>query len=139
MNALGLVAASQLNARLLDRVSPRSLLVGTLVVGVFAAAGLLVAAAAANLIAVAAALLLFVASLGLVMPNGTALALDRHAAHAGSAAALMGTIQSVIGATAAPLVGLGGSGSALPMAAVVFGAAALSLATVATLARDAGG
>ncbi|MEV0005935.1 multidrug effflux MFS transporter [Micromonospora sp. NPDC050980] len=135
VNALALVATGQLNARLLDRFSPRRLLVTTLVVGLVTAAGVLTGALAGSLAVTAVALFAFVGSLGMVMPNSTALALDAHARHAGTAAALMGGIQSVVGALAAPLVGLGGEGSALPMAAVLAGAATLSLTAVLTLAR----
>ncbi|MEH0845868.1 multidrug effflux MFS transporter [Micromonospora sp. CPCC 205711] len=135
LNALALVVMGQANARLLDRFSPRRLLVATLLVSAVAAAGVLAGATAGSLALVAVTLFVFVGSLGMVMPNSTALALDKHAGHAGTAAALMGGIQSVVGALAAPVVGLGGEGSALPMAAVIAGAAALSLAAVLTLAR----
>lgn len=135
LNALALVVMGQANARLLDRFSPRRLLVATLLVSAVAAAGVLAGATAGSLALVAVTLFVFVGSLGMVMPNSTALALDKHAGHAGTAAALMGGLQSVVGALAAPVVGLGGEGSALPMAAVIAGAAALSLAAVLTLAR----
>ncbi|MFC0032454.1 multidrug effflux MFS transporter [Micromonospora chaiyaphumensis] len=135
LNALALVATGQANARLLDRFSPRRLLATALVVGVVAAAGVLTGALAGSLAVVAVTLFAFVGSLGMVTPNSTALALDAHARHAGTAAALMGAVQSVIGALAAPLVGLGGEGSAVPMAVVLAGAAALSLTAVLTLAR----
>ncbi|MFG1935729.1 multidrug effflux MFS transporter [Micromonospora tulbaghiae] len=135
VNALALVAVGQANARLLDRFTPRRLLVTTLVVGVVTAAGVLTGALAGSLAVTAVALFAFVGSLGMVMPNSTALALDAHARHAGTAAALMGGIQSVVGALAAPLVGLGGEGSALPMAVVLAGAAFLSLTAVLTMAR----
>ncbi|MER7331191.1 multidrug effflux MFS transporter [Micromonospora sp. NPDC000119] len=135
VNALALVAVGQANARLLDRFEPRRLLIGPLGVGVLAAAGVVAGALLDALPLVAVALFVFVGSLGMVTPNGTALALDRHAAHASTAAALLGAIQSVVGAAAAPLVGLGGEGSAVPMAVVIAGAAAASLAVVLTLAR----
>ncbi|MEU9826456.1 multidrug effflux MFS transporter [Micromonospora chersina] len=135
LNALALVATGQVNARLLDRFSPRRLLVTALVVGGVAAAGVLTGALAGSLAVVAVTLFAFVGSLGMVTPNSTALALDAHARHAGTAAALMGGVQSVVGALAAPLVGLGGEGSAVPMAVVLALAAALSLTAVLTLAR----
>jgi DHA1 family bicyclomycin/chloramphenicol resistance-like MFS transporter len=135
LNALALVATGQANARLLDRFSPRRLLVATLLVSAVAAVGVLTGAVAGSLAVVAVTLFVFVGSLGMVMPNSTALALDKHARHAGTAAALMGGIQSVVGALAAPLVGLGGEGSATPMAIVLAGAAALSLAAVLALTR----
>ncbi|SCL71600.1 multidrug effflux MFS transporter [Micromonospora chersina] len=135
LNALALVATGQANARLLDRFSPRRLLVTAVVVAVVAAAGVLTGALAGSLAVVAVTLFAFVGSLGMVTPNSTALALDAHARHAGTAAALMGGVQSVVGALAAPLVGLGGEGSAVPMAVVLAAAAALSLTAVLTLAR----
>ncbi|MGJ3227374.1 multidrug effflux MFS transporter [Micromonospora aurantiaca (nom. illeg.)] len=135
VNALALVAVGQANARLLDRFTPRRLLVTTLVVGLVTAVGVLSGALAGSLAVTAVALFAFVGSLGMVMPNSTALALDAHARHAGTAAALMGGIQSVVGALAAPLVGLGGEGSALPMAVVLAGAAFLSLTAVLTMTR----
>ncbi len=134
-NALAFVAVGQLNARLLDRHDPRPLMVSALGIGLLAALGVLAGALLGALPLVVVALFVFVGSLGMAMPNGTALALDRHAAHAGTAAALLGGIQAVVAAGAAPLVGLGGEGSAGPMALVVSGAAAGSLLVVLTLAR----
>lgn len=135
VNALGLVAVGQLNGALVGRFSPRSLLVTTLLTGLTAAAMLLTGAALGGLVAVAGALFVFVATLGMVQPNAMALALDEHPHRAGTAAAVMGAVQSVIGALAAPLVGLGGTGSAVPMAAVLLGAMALSVTAVLALAR----
>lgn len=135
LNALAFVAVGQANVRLLDRFPPRTLLVSTLGISAVAASGVLAGAIAASQLLLTATLLAFIASLGMVMPNGTSLALDRHAHHAGTAAALMGALQSMIGSLAAPLVGLGGEGSAVPMAAVLAVSAALSLTAALTLAR----
>ncbi|MGC4896121.1 multidrug effflux MFS transporter [Micromonospora sp. DT31] len=135
VNALALVTVGQLNARLLDRFHPRRLLVIALAVGLVTAAGVLTGALAGSLALTAVALFAFVGALGMVTPNSTALALDAHARHAGTAAALMGGIQSVIGALAAPLVGLGGEGSAAPMAIVLAASALLSVTAVLTLTR----
>jgi DHA1 family bicyclomycin/chloramphenicol resistance-like MFS transporter len=55
------------------------------------------------------------------MPNTTALAMAPHGRVAGSASALLGTIQFVLGATAGAVVGLLGNGTAVPLAAVVAG------------------
>jgi DHA1 family bicyclomycin/chloramphenicol resistance-like MFS transporter len=66
------------------------------------------------------------ASCGLTFPNTPALALSRHGEAAGTAAALLGAAQFAIGGLAAPVIGLLGSGSGIPMAAV--------MATTATLA-----
>lgn len=137
VNAIGLVAASQLNGRLLDRFSPRQLLVASLAAGAAAGLALLGTAALSSMIGVVTLLFLYMSTLGMVNPNSAALALDRHRDRAGTSAALLGTVQTLIGAAAAPLVGLGGESSAIPMALVICICATLSLLTVLTLARPA--
>jgi DHA1 family bicyclomycin/chloramphenicol resistance-like MFS transporter len=57
--------------------------------------------------------------LGLVMPSTAVLALDRHGAIAGTASALMGTLQFLLGATMMGLVGWFVDGSSRPMVAGV--------------------
>ncbi|MBI3968140.1 MAG: MFS transporter [Chloroflexi bacterium] len=60
-----------------------------------------------------------VASLGFVLPNTTALAVSNHPEAAGTASAFLGVLQFLCGAVTAPLVGLWGTESALPMATVI--------------------
>jgi DHA1 family bicyclomycin/chloramphenicol resistance-like MFS transporter len=67
-----------------------------------------------------------IASAGFIMPNTPALALTRHGESAGTAAAMLGSAQFVIGGAAAPLVGAFGDGSAVPMGAVMTGAMLLA-------------
>ncbi len=137
LNALGLIALSQVNGRLLDRRTPRALLVGTLVAGFCAGLALLAAALIGVLVLLATALFCYVATVGMVAPNGTTLALDRHPHRAGTAAAVIGGAQSTIGAAVAPTVGLlGDAGGGVPMAAVILACATLSLLAVLVLARD---
>ncbi|GLZ37828.1 Bcr/CflA family drug resistance efflux transporter [Actinokineospora sp. NBRC 105648] len=131
-NALGIVLFSQLNALLLRWFSPRRLLVCGLLAS--SAGGLAVLAAILfqlGLIALLAGLFVVVASVGMVTPNSTALALADHAHRAGTAAALLGVLQFVVGGLAAPLVGVGGQGTALPMGIVI---AALTLGGLAAFA-----
>jgi DHA1 family bicyclomycin/chloramphenicol resistance-like MFS transporter len=56
------------------------------------------------------------ATLGFIMPNTAVGALSRHANHAGSASALMGTVQFLFAAVSGSLVGLLTDGTARPMA-----------------------
>jgi DHA1 family bicyclomycin/chloramphenicol resistance-like MFS transporter len=58
------------------------------------------------------ALFLVVSPVGIVGPDATALALADHPSIASAASALLGVAQFLIGAVAAPLVGLAGTGSA---------------------------
>jgi MFS transporter, DHA1 family, multidrug resistance protein len=81
-------------------------------------------------------LFLVVSAIGLTMPNSVALALSGRPPNvAGSASALFGMAQYVIGAASAPLVGLAGSHSAAPMVTLIVCAAAAGVLVFATLAR----
>lgn len=117
MNALGIVTCAQVSGLLVGRVGPRRILTAGL--AIMAAGGIVLVAAAATDLGLPGILLgylMVVSSYGLVAPNATALALTDHAHQAGSASALMGAVQFIVGAIAAPLVGLGGTTSALPTA-----------------------
>jgi len=120
-NGLGLVIGSQVNARLVGRYGPGVLLERALLVIVTAAAVLVAVVTLGDLGVwpVIIATFVVMSSLSFVMPNSTALALADQAKVAGTAAALLGVIQFLVGGLAAPLVGLGGTGSALPMAVVM--------------------
>ncbi len=134
VNALGIIAASQINGRLVGRAPLRRLL--AIGVGLTALGGLALLAVVVGrvgLVGVAPALFVVVASQGLVLPNATTLALSGHPRTAGSASALLGVLQYSIGAAAAPLVGIGGAASALPMAVVIAVLASAALATVMLL------
>jgi MFS transporter, DHA1 family, multidrug resistance protein len=119
-NALGVVLSSQISGRLVRRLGARRLL--TIGLGVALAGGLLlpvVVVANLGLPGILPALFLVVASVGLISPNAVALALAAHTREAGSASALLGVLQYIIGAAVAPLVGLWGTATALPMAAIM--------------------
>jgi DHA1 family bicyclomycin/chloramphenicol resistance-like MFS transporter len=92
-----------------------------------------------GLIGILPGFFLVTASIGLILPNATALALTDHGQRAGSALAIMGALQYVFGALVAPFVGIAGTGTAVPMAIVI---AALSLGAVVSylaLARSPSG
>ena len=136
VNSLGLTVMSQVNGRLVDRVPLRSLLRAGMIVT--AVGGVLAVVAAATglggLTGIATALFLVASGLGFVMPNSTALALADHPEAAGTASALLGALQFVVGAVAAPLVGAFADGTALPMAVVIAVAGAGGLVALGVLA-----
>jgi DHA1 family bicyclomycin/chloramphenicol resistance-like MFS transporter len=74
---------------------------------------------AGGLVGVLVPLSLVVASVGLSLPNTPALALTRHGEAAGTAAAMLGAVQFGVGALVAPLVGLFGSTTPVPMGLVM--------------------
>jgi DHA1 family bicyclomycin/chloramphenicol resistance-like MFS transporter len=132
INALGLVIAAQISGRLVGRVPAQGLLAwGVALLALGALALLAVVLGGIGLAGILTALFLIIASLGLIAPNATALALA-DTKTAGSAAALLGVLQFSIGAVAAPLVGLAGTATAIPMAAAIaiFGIATLVMFVV---------
>ncbi len=119
-NAFGLWLAAQVSGRLVRRVGPAALMrfgVGMSLLGGLGLLGAVVTGA--GLAGMLPALWVVVASVGLVMPNATALALMDYPRDAGSASGILGVMQYSFGAAAAPLVGIAGTQSALPMATVI--------------------
>jgi DHA1 family bicyclomycin/chloramphenicol resistance-like MFS transporter len=135
VNALGFTLLSQANVRLLARVGPRRLLFAALAVQVAFGVVVLAAALLGSLAGLLVGLFLAVGAIGMIQPNATALALDRHPDRAGTAAALLGFAQSGAAAAAAPLSGIGAPGRGVPMAALMVGFAAAALATVLATRR----
>jgi DHA1 family bicyclomycin/chloramphenicol resistance-like MFS transporter len=130
INALGLVMMAQVGGKLAGRVSSQTLLTGG--VATLAISGLALLAMVLGdigLLGMLPALFVVIASLGLIAPNATTLALA-DTKTAGSAAALLGVVQFSIGAIAAPIVGLAGTATAVPMAVAI---AAFGLAALVTL------
>ena len=128
-NALGLIAASQLNHALLARVASVALLRRALLsLAAWAALMLaLVALGVGGLWGVILPLFLALSSLGFSFPNATALALAHQSGRVGSAAALIGSLQFTLAAVSGSAVGLFSARSALPMAGVFCTFAALAL------------
>ncbi len=129
--AAGFIAASQVNPMLLPRFGPGRLMrLGTgVALGAMLALSALALARVGPWQAFAALVWLNMASGGFTNPNATVGALSRHGAHAGSASALMGTLQYALGAVSGLLVGALADGTARPMALLMLlGAAVAALA-----------
>lgn len=143
INALGIMAAGQVNGQLVGRISPQRLLaIGLTATACGGIALLAVVISGIGLIGVLPSLFVVVSSIGIVMPNATTLALANHARTAGSASALLGVLQFIVGAAAAPLVGIGGNNTALPMGIVIAALGVSALAAFVALSRthiDLGG
>ena len=137
LNAVGIVLATQLNPVLMRWLTPRQVLTRALWVGTSAALLLVVTTTtgAGGLVGVLVPLAVVIGSAGLSFPNTPALALSRHGESAGTAAALLGAGQFGIAGFAAPLVGLLGTSSPVPMAAVMAGATATALLLMLRVVR----
>lgn len=121
INAIGIIAASQVNRWLALRFDPGQIL--RYVLPVSLAAGITLLADAytgfGGFAGILVPLFVYIATHGFVGPNTTALAMEPHGTVAGSASALLGSIQFVLGAVTGALVGAAGNGTAVPLAAVV--------------------
>jgi DHA1 family bicyclomycin/chloramphenicol resistance-like MFS transporter len=136
-NALGLIAASQINRRLLRERSAAHVLHAASAANL-AFALLLVACAVSgvgSLMGIVVPLFGFVASLGFVFPNATALAMAPQGANAGTAAALLGILQFGLATVSSVLVSAAQNGSAVPMAAAILACAAASFVALRALGR----
>ena len=82
---------------------------------------------------------LLMSAQGLVGPNAGALASGIVPEHPGTGSALLGFLQWCMAGVIAPLAGLGGARTAVPMATIVAALTAVSLLALAVLARPRSG
>lgn len=134
-SAAAFILASQVNPWLLLRFGPARVIRAG--VSAYLAAALAMLACAvlqvggvAGVAGVVAPAVFAMGSMGLVMPNAAVGALSRHAGQAGSASAMMGTLQFCLAAASGLLVGLLTDGTPRPMAAM------LVLGAIGTVAAD---
>lgn len=131
-SAAAFILASQVNPWLLLRFGPARVIRAG--VSAYLAAALAMLACAVlqvgGVAGVVAPAVFAMGSMGLVMPNAAVGALSRHAGQAGSASAMMGTLQFCLAAASGLLVGLLTDGTPRPMAAM------LVLGAIGTVAAD---
>ena len=123
INAIGIMMASQVNRWLARRLEASQILQRVLPVSLVASVALVVDAATGfgGFAGILVPLFVYIAMHGFIMPNTTALAMAPHGAVAGSASALLGSIQFSLGALAGTLVGALSNGTSVPLAAVIAG------------------
>jgi len=136
VSAVWLIAATQLNARLLRRYEPHQVLVTASVFATVAGAVMfgLAVFGVSSIVAVALPLWAVLFFAGLMLPNAPAVALSQHGETAGTAAALLGAVQFGVGALVSPVVGVLGN-NALAMATVIAGGLLLAMLVLVLLAR----
>ncbi|WP_427051784.1 multidrug effflux MFS transporter [Paenibacillus sp. TC-CSREp1] len=120
VNGLGIIVASQIAGRLAGKVSETRLLIAGLITAAIGGTSLLLSILAdGGLLTVLIPLFLVVSSVGLINTASFALAMGNQAKSAGSASALIGVMTFLFGGIVAPLVGLGGEHTAVPMGIVI--------------------
>lgn len=142
MNGVALVGGAQINASLVRRVAPIRILRCALPLLFAAAVVLLIVALtqAGGLFGLLAALWVTLGLLQFIPPNASAIALSRHGAIAGTAAAFIGAMQAGVAGVVSPLVGvLGGDARAMCLVMIASATAALLILATATPAYRRGG
>jgi MFS transporter, DHA1 family, multidrug resistance protein len=132
-NAAGMTVAALVAARLAGRVSTRRVILTGQIAALAAGVAMLAGAlwfGTPLLLAIVCFLVLMTAQ-GLIGPNGGALASAEVPEHPGTGSALLGFVQWVAAGTIAPIAGLGGEDTAVPMALLMVGGAVLSMAGLA--------
>ncbi len=129
-NAAGMTVAALVAARLAGRVRTRKvILTGQLAA---LAAGIAMLAGAlwfgTPLILTIVCFFVLMTAQGLMLPNGGALASAAVPEHPGTGSAVQGFVQWVAAGTIAPIAGLGGATTAVPMALLITAGAAVSMA-----------
>jgi DHA1 family bicyclomycin/chloramphenicol resistance-like MFS transporter len=134
--SLGLVAAAQGGARLALRWPlPRVLGLGLTINLVGATALLITVISGLPLRALIGALVIMVCAVGLIFPTANALAMADYPDLAGTASSLQGLSQFVFGAIAAPLVGIAGDQTALPLGIVTTSVSLCAMTSFVALVR----
>ncbi|MBP2418669.1 multidrug effflux MFS transporter [Microlunatus capsulatus] len=138
LNSVGIMAMSQLGARLSRRRPPVQVLALGLGLNLLGAAALATTVLLGlGLPFLVPSLFVMVSALGLVFPTATALAMSDYPEQAGTASSLLGLGQFVFGAVVAPLVGIAGEETAVPLGVVAVVVSALASLAFLTLVRPA--
>lgn len=136
INGLGIILAGQVTGRLAGRVSDKRLLVSGLALASVAGVALLLAiVSGAGLYAILVPLFFVVSSVGIVSTAGFSLAMRNQSESAGSASALLGVLSFIFGGIVAPLVGIAGNQTAVPMGIVIAAADVSSVLCYLLLVR----
>jgi DHA1 family bicyclomycin/chloramphenicol resistance-like MFS transporter len=138
-NAAGMTVAALVAARLVGRIATRKVILAGQVAALAAGVAMLAGAlwfGTPLLLAIVCFLALMTAQ-GLIGPNGGAMASAEVPGHPGTGSALLGFVQWLAAGTIAPVAGLGGDDTAVPMALLMITGAALSMVGLLVLARPA--
>jgi DHA1 family bicyclomycin/chloramphenicol resistance-like MFS transporter len=137
-NGLALIIGSQLVGRFADIIPERTFLKIGLVISNIAGAVLLIALLLkAPLFAVAIPIFFFISSISMIGTTSFALAIETQGHIAGSASALLGLLPFLLGSLTAPLVGIAGAYTGVPMGAIILGSSFLAFLSYFVLVRNA--
>ncbi len=128
MNGIALMIGSQLVGRFADTVSEKTFLqIGLLIANLSGITLLIALLLQAPLLAIVIPIFFFVSSIGIISTTSFSLAMETQGHIAGSASALLGLLPFILGSISAPLVGIAGEHTAIPMGVIMFLASFLAL------------
>lgn len=130
LNGLGVTIIAQLAGRLSTKYGDARVLRGGILITLASSVAVLVISwfgAAVSLWFMLGGLFLSICCLGLTMTTSFTLAVSAQSAGAGSASGLLGVAAFLFGAVMSPLVGIGGSNTAVPMGLAMVGSALITL------------
>lgn len=129
LNGLAIIAGSQFVKLLAGRLTESRLFrIGLIIAFLSSAAILFVVLVHGALSAMFISIFLFAFSIGIIGPISFTLAMESQGHIAGSASAVLGSLQFALGAVTSPLVGIAGENSAIPFGMVIFSTSLLSIA-----------
>ncbi|AYV69592.1 MULTISPECIES: Bcr/CflA family multidrug efflux MFS transporter [Niallia] len=135
VNGVGLIIGTQIVGRL-SRFSEKTFLKSGLALSMSASILLVIAILVhAPLVAVAIPIFLFVTSISIIGTSSFSLAMETKGHMAGSASALLGLLPFLLGSLTAPLVGIGGEHTAVPMGVIIFASSLLAFLSYYILVR----
>lgn len=138
-NAVGIMVLSGVASRLSGSWPAARVLGLGLALNLLGAASLAAAVLLGlGLVPVVGSLFVMVSALGLVFPTATALAMADYPEQAGAASSVLGLTQFAFGALVAPLVGIAGEDSAVPLGVVAVSASACASLVYLTFVLPAG-
>ncbi|MEK0313509.1 multidrug effflux MFS transporter [Cohnella sp. 56] len=139
VNGIGIIIAGQIAGRLAGKVDEGRLLnAGLAMAGAGGLLLLVFVLTGVGIVGIIPSFFLLVSSVGLVSASSFSLAMRDEASAAGSASALLGVLAFIGGGFAAPLVGIAGEDTALPMAIVIAAAELGAIACCLLMARRGG-
>jgi DHA1 family bicyclomycin/chloramphenicol resistance-like MFS transporter len=136
-NAGGMTVAALIAARLAGRVATRTVILVGQIAALASGVAMLVGAIWFDtpLLVVIISFFALMSAQGLIGGNAGALASAEVPDHPGTGSALLGFVQWVAAGTIAPIAGLGGEHTAVPMAVLMIAGAAVSMVGLLVLAR----
>jgi DHA1 family bicyclomycin/chloramphenicol resistance-like MFS transporter len=136
-NAAGMTVAALIAARLAGHIATRKVILVGQITALAAGIGMLIGAIWFDTPLLVALVCFFVlmTAQGLIGPNGGALAAAEVPEHPGTGSALLGFVQWVAAGTIAPIAGLGGEHTAVPMAVLMVATIGASMIGLLFFAR----